>query len=391
MAIAGCALLLAPAMGACRPRPLPAWEQVPLATFTGRGTVSDVNEAGVVAGTLVPAPGPGAAGPVPVLWEGGRPRVLSPLPGDVQQVNDAGQAIGWVQDGGARQGVIWQPDGSEARIPSNGFHLGWQVQNERGQVVGGRLVTGAGGEQVVRTVLLDGDVERTIAEAPADSVVINVATAVNERGQVLVQRMASTPLQPPYQPYSAFVWDDGVVTEVPSTPGRRALGVDMNDDGLVVGASTDFLGADSHAFTFDGQRTVDLAPLPGDTFTEVVDVNDAGLPVGTSSGPNGTHAVVWAGGTPVELAGLGGAEARPVAINERGQVVGTALEPNFVRHAVVWHDTHPVKLGPPTTAERRPVALDDAGLIVGVESIVTGAGGTRPLSWTPSPAPAATP
>src|SRR5262245_58551595 len=68
----------------------------------------------------------------------------------------------------------------------------------------------------------------------------------------------------------------------------------------------------------------DLGALGGHGST-VVDVNELGQAVGYASNPNGTHhAVLWHNGTMIDLGTLGGQFSSAQAINDLGQVVGAA-------------------------------------------------------------------
>jgi probable HAF family extracellular repeat protein len=96
-----------------------------------------------------------------------------------------------------------------------------------------------------------------------------------------------------------------------------------------------------------------LNPLPGDTVSFALGINDAGQAVGVSglcsdttfppnNTPGGSHAVLWdSNGTPVSVPDLPGAVGNNVAgsINNRGDVVGTQVTSDGTVHAYLWSKT----------------------------------------------------
>ena len=50
----------------------------------------------------------------------------------------------------------------------------------------------------------------------------------------------------------------------------------------------------------------------------------------------GEHGFVWENGTLTALPTLGGRLSLPVALDDRGQIVGWATTKNGQRHAVLW-------------------------------------------------------
>jgi len=96
-----------------------------------------------------------------------------------------------------------------------------------------------------------------------------------------------------------------------------------------------------------------LNPLPGDTVSFALGINDAGQAVGVSglcsdttfppnNTPGGPHAVFWdSNGTPVLIPDLPSAVGNNVAgsINNRGDVVGTQVTSDGTVHAYLWSKT----------------------------------------------------
>jgi probable HAF family extracellular repeat protein len=80
-----------------------------------------------------------------------------------------------------------------------------------------------------------------------------------------------------------------------------------------------------------------LGTLPGHATSEAVGVNESGVVIGNSTGPDGTRAFVWtARDGLIDLGTLpGGTESRALGINGRGLVVGTSSSTEGTR-AFVW-------------------------------------------------------
>jgi probable HAF family extracellular repeat protein len=109
-----------------------------------------------------------------------------------------------------------------------------------------------------------------------------------------------------------------------------------------------------------------LGRLPGSTFSEASDINDAGQVVGISQFSNGnTHATEWSGGKVIDLGALPGfTGSQAVGINDRGQVVGSSFGGSS-QLATEWSDDSVINLG---TLGTGSIAYDinDAGLAVGI-------------------------
>ena len=121
-------------------------------------------------------------------------------------------------------------------------------------------------------------------------------------------------------------------------------------------------------------RLTFLPPLPGDDRTAAYAINDLGQIVGASwkeidyAGDEREHAVIWDHGTVRDLGVPRGARAtRAVALNDRGQVVGslstdrTSFDPSG---AVLWDGRRTVRLGADTV---EPTAINDSGEVVGTD------------------------
>ena len=161
------------------------------------------------------------------------------------------------------------------------------------------------------------------------------------------------------------IWRYGKLAALPRLPGGRnsnAFGV--NNLGQVIGwsengvrDSTCAKGTPSQVFRYEavkwgpnGQIQV-LRPLPGDTVTFAMGINDLGQAVGSSGTcatqglppghVNGLHAVLWeADGTPKDLGRFGDQDHtmsnNASSINDLGDVVGTSEANDGTVHSFLW-------------------------------------------------------
>jgi probable HAF family extracellular repeat protein len=127
-----------------------------------------------------------------------------------------------------------------------------------------------------------------------------------------------------------------------------------------------------HAFLRTAGQMRDLGVLGGD-FSEGVAVNDRGHVVGESSmdGSFFYHAALWRDGQIIDLG-----EGRALGINNHDQVVGIAIVDGHNR-AFVWENGTRTLLDTPADADSQAVAINDRGDIVG--SVI--AGRFQPVRW----------
>ena len=190
----------------------------------------------------------------------------------------------------------------------------------------------------------------------------------------------------------AFLWDDGVMTDLGILPGdEESVARAINNHGLVVGTSErDVVGGSGvvHGFTWDGTLTP-LSDLGlGQSFAH--DVNDAGQVVGHTQDPtvHRDRAVRWDAGV---ITDIGATEShsynRAYGISEGGVVVGFAwnlFSPNDATlfDGNTWFTIGGID-GPFQNAEAYDV--NDHGLAVGLQAFPSGA--WHPALW-PVGAPA---
>lgn len=204
------------------------------------------------------------------------------------------------------------------------------------------------------------------------------ATAINAAGQVTgFSNLAKQVQIPCYagshakcleQPHHAFLWTDGKMTDLGSLGGIFSQGNAINGSGQVAGVATDS-SLDNVAAVWTGKK---ITALPGlDGF--VTGINDSGQIVGGA----GAAFVITTGGTGTALPTPSNPETcSAAAINNNGQVAGPCAQPGpfgAVGTAVVWTNDIPTVL--PTLGGRfvSPTAINNDGQVVGTAQTSSGA------------------
>jgi probable HAF family extracellular repeat protein len=157
-----------------------------------------------------------------------------------------------------------------------------------------------------------------------------------------------------------FVWEDGVMSALPTLGGTNSFATGANNRGEIVGwaentvhdptcVAPQILQFRAVVWGPKEGEILELPPLPGDTVSAATAINNRGQVVGISGNCDravgrfsAIHAVLWQDGQVIDLGSLGGvAWNTPMAINERGDVVGfsnvsAAAGGGFAAHAFLW-------------------------------------------------------
>ena len=157
-----------------------------------------------------------------------------------------------------------------------------------------------------------------------------------------------------------FVWENGVMSALPTLGGNNGYASGANNHGQVVGWAENTVHDPTcvppqvlqfEAVIWDTIRghLQQLPPYAGDVDGAATAINDNGQVVGISGTCDNAvgeftaaHALLWQNGTPTNLGSLGGvAWNTPAAINNKGEIVGFSDlpgdedgTPNF--HAFLW-------------------------------------------------------
>lgn len=169
------------------------------------------------------------------------------------------------------------------------------------------------------------------------SIVISLALLLT----VLVAGCSETDLA---DPEHAFLWQNGVMTDLGTLGGASSRAYAINDGGQVTGWAESDEGA-AHAFLWSAGAMRDLGTLGG-SFSVGRDLNSCRRVVGWSETASGAvHAFSWSAGAMVDLGTLGGADSRAYGIDGTGRVVGWAQCADGSRHACIWFGGKIIDLG----------------------------------------------
>jgi len=305
----------------------------------------------VLAGGQLAAPPPKPAAPLAPHFT---VTDLGTLPGGEESaayaLNDRGQVVGWSDSGVDsaasfskdmvhNHAVLW--DSGKVRdlglLKGFPFSAGHGI-NRSGQIVAGWDVNyhpyiGGG-----PAGLLQNFVWRNGRKAFLDNVTppyLDYAKAINDSGQVAgtTNDSGMVPGAPP-SGYRAVLWAGPKVTTLPLPAGfTESYALALNDTGLVVGTAT---GKNRHhAILWRKGAALDLdAALPADSFSEATGVNNMGQVIEWGGG----GAFLWQDGKKEAVEPLNRTYALtvPHSINDQGQIVGVAGYPPFHTHAFLW-------------------------------------------------------
>ncbi|MCM3882902.1 hypothetical protein [Frankia sp. R82] len=252
------------------------------------------------------------------------------------RINNAGQIAGTLPGRFYSPGFVLRPDGTVVALD-----FSTSDQNERGEVVGTGPVTGGGTH-----AKLWRDNHTFDLGAPAGHT--SDARAISSNGWILGEIQDSSH----GDDYFAR-WIRGRWVPLPTPSG---YGSDINGRGDVVGWVTNADGV-THAMLWQGDHAIDLDPT--DPLSTAVAINDAGQILGDTFDPvtNIGRILLWDHGQQIDLGTFGGLFTRPIALNQRGDIiVGTSTAAFRRSHG------RTVQLG---GVGAWPAAINNRGQVVG--------------------------
>ncbi len=170
-------------------------------------------------------------------------------------------------------------------------------------------------------------------------------------------------------------------TLLPPLPDQtESSAISINDRGQVVGWSGSGDVAPSRATRWDGAVPVVLTGLDWRDNSTAFDISNAAQVVGSS----GNRAALWNGGVATDLGTLGGSYATAWAISRAGQVVGISALPgdnaNYT-HATLWNGRTAIDLGTLGGTFSGARGINSAGQIVGHSVLAGNMGGVHAVLW----------
>jgi probable HAF family extracellular repeat protein len=184
----------------------------------------------------------------------------------------------------------------------------------------------------------------------------SLAWVPGEEGKIPGQAETSTP-DPLGEDYCGFgtnlvclpfVWQNGVMTPLPTLGGDNGVASEINARGQVAGQAETALHdptcippqvLQTEAVIWrNGVIQKQLQPFPGDSDAIAAGINDEGQATGISGTCSAIlHGVVWGRDTVTDVGNLGGSITAPIDINNPSQVVGFATLPGDTsQHAFLW-------------------------------------------------------
>lgn len=244
--------------------------------------------------------------------------------------------------------------------------------NTSGKVVGMSVIDGLFAKPFLWT---DGE----MIELPTFGGEVSESGAADIRDDdVIVGWSATTQFHvPPFdanQIIRPFLFVDGRITQLDALIDEgSAVARAINNDGWIVGwghSVFDGFSIQSRALLWIEGELTDLGTLGGAT-SGAWDINDAGQIVGGADNPNGNdRAFLWQDGVMTDITPFETNQANGRSINQSGQVIGIYRFGPDIR-SFMWDDGEGIDLGTLGGPYTEAFAINNAGEIVGASSTAT--------------------
>ncbi len=318
---------------------------------------------------------------------------LQMLPGAASavacDVNDNGQIVGYCQVNNQERAVFWDASGAvrDLSIVAGTNQSRATSINNRGEIAIVRPVS----QYISETIVVKDDAVLRVWPTPGVS---SQMFSMNEFGQ-----MAGLAYDG-YRNYAALWGSSGVAELLPGPVAGVDLTAawDLNNNGWAVGYYNDYAHCThNRACLWRSPGQMEYLLDGSEVSSEARAVNDTGQIVGTAYTTAGTNeAFLWQDGAYHYLsrpAGISWANAND--INSAGQVVGDYglliegdFDPIYSRDAYIWENGL-FQLLPSAYGYSEAVAVNNMGWAVGSASYSTEGGDwpVRPMLWMPVPEP----
>ncbi len=263
------------------------------------------------------------------LWQGGNVIDLGYLNSGsstgASGINDAGQIVGWRS--GTSGFVLDGYDLTELGcFGLYGFVLesGGGDINELGQVAGSSRVPNGQWGEYAAFIWQDG----IMTDLGTLGGIYRSALDINEHG---VAVGTSTTDGPDDLYYHAAYWDAEGIHDLTTFGAEVSFATGINDGGAIVGFSgLQSQDAQDRAFLWSNGSATDLGPGRANA------INSNGLIVGVSGIPQLGTPCAWIDGELLLLDTIGGSIGEALGVNDRGEIVGWSLDENGNQHAILW-------------------------------------------------------
>jgi probable HAF family extracellular repeat protein len=187
-----------------------------------------------------------------------------------------------------------------------------------------------------------------------------IGGGVNSSGQVAGWLWAGI------RPVGAFLYSGGTATQIADDTFKFAIATQLYVAGTVIGRGDRWDTDAHHAFMYAGGVTTDLGALDATTdYSEAFGINNGGQIVGTSlDAASVYHAFIYSYGSMHDIGSFDGF-AIANDINNLGQVVGDGANAGFLYADGTMLDLNALLVGAGGWRVTRADAINDAGQIIG--------------------------
>jgi probable HAF family extracellular repeat protein len=265
------------------------------------------------------------------------------------RINDLGQVVGYVRNPQrSERAFLWQ-NGQMTNLGTLGGDSSTAYDiNNSGQVVGRSLVTNGDSTSfgVYHGFLWQNGKMTDLGTNGSDNV--SIAYGINNSGQIVGWSYQSDFTDVPKSPYHAVLWKNGSITDLGTLNGdNSSRALNINNLGQIFGESYQFSSATTpvstkRIFRWQNGAMTNLGNLvtpSAYTASFLSAINNKGQVVGTSLNPGfggSTDAFIWQNGNLTNLGNLGYQYSEAYDVNTLGTVVGFSSISSNTLHAFRW-------------------------------------------------------
>ena len=247
-------------------------------------------------------------------------------------INDSGQVVGysWLTGDAGGDSFLYSNGKMISLFPLNSHSQGILTVGPTGINNRGQIASGIVNNGIYYPAIFDIKTREITTLGSLGGVTSygfnGVATSINNLGQAVGYSYIDNVNR------HAFLYSDGMMTDIGSFGGYSGANA-INNEGIIVGFSSDRYNGRAHAFLYTNGVMTDLDPFGDSDFSSsesyAYDVNNLGQVVGEflTADQSAFHAFLYSEGVFTDLGSAGSPETAAFAINNQGQVVGTTLIP----------------------------------------------------------------